>query len=33
MTRWILWLLIALLPTVTAAQTVTVRSGEHGEFT
>ncbi|ASP19769.1 hypothetical protein ANTHELSMS3_01053 [Antarctobacter heliothermus] len=33
MTRWIFWLLILLLPTVTAAQTVTVRSGEHGEFT
>lgn len=33
MTRLIPWLLIALWPTLAAAQTVTVRSGEHGSFT
>ncbi|WP_417205877.1 hypothetical protein [Antarctobacter sp.] len=33
MTRWIGFLLIALWPSLAPAQTVTVRSGEHGEFT
>ncbi|WP_323767742.1 hypothetical protein [Antarctobacter sp.] len=33
MTRWIGFLLIALWPSLATAQTVTVRSGEHGEFT
>ncbi|SNS10951.1 hypothetical protein [Antarctobacter heliothermus] len=33
MTRWIVWMLIGLWPTLAGAQTVTVRSGEHGDFT
>ncbi len=33
MTRWAITVLVSLLPGMLAAQSVTVRSGEHGEFT